>query len=50
MKVGPGLLDDTDRLAKREGEEKFRKLLREEEIKWPLRAKVRQVVQGDNNT
>ena len=34
------MLDVTDRVAKREGEETLAKLLREEEIKWALRAKV----------
>jgi hypothetical protein len=44
------MLDMMDSVAKREAEEKLAKLLREEEIKWALRAKVRQVIQGDNNT
>ncbi|XP_073354001.1 uncharacterized protein [Aegilops tauschii subsp. strangulata] len=39
-----------ERVSKREVEVSLAKLLREEELKWALRAKVRQVVQGDNNT
>src|SRR4051812_40671476 len=43
-------LDTIDRLAKWEAEKKLQELLREEEMKWALRAKVRRVIQGDNNT
>lgn len=43
-------LDINERVAKREAEVSLAKLLRDEEINWALRAKVRRVVQGDNNT
>ena len=43
-------LDMDERVNKREAEVSLTKLLREEKLKWALRAKVRQVVQGDNNT
>ena len=36
--------------AKLEAEMRLKELLREEELKWALRAKVRKVVQGDANT
>ena len=36
--------------AKLEAELRLKELLREEELKWALRAKVRRVVQGDANT
>lgn len=35
--------DTIDHVPKREAEEKLGNLLREEEIKWTVRAKVRQV-------
>ena len=36
--------------VKNEAEKRLKELLREEELKWALRAKVRRVVQGDANT
>ncbi|XP_073355099.1 uncharacterized protein [Aegilops tauschii subsp. strangulata] len=36
--------------VKSEAEKRLKELLREEELKWALRAKVRRVVQGDANT
>lgn len=44
------LLDVTKCTTKNEAEQKIRALLREEDIKWAPRAKVRKVVQGDGNT
>ena len=42
------MLDVTNRVAKREAEEKLEKLLKEEEM--ATRAKIRWVVQRENNT
>lgn len=39
-----------DYAAKREADEFLAKLMREEELKWPQRAKVKFVWEGDNNT
>ena len=39
-----------DRAAKREADEFLAKLMREEELKWSRRAKVKYVREGDNNT
>lgn len=50
LRVETNPLGVADSAAKREAEEKLAKLLREEEIKLALKANVRQVVQGDNNT
>ena len=50
LKAESILLDADERASKMEAEQKLRELLREEEMKWALRAKVRQVVQGDDNT
>ena len=36
--------------AKLDAEMRLKELLREEELKWAFRAKVRRVVQGDANT
>ena len=44
------MLDEHERSSKNEAEQRVRVLLREEEMKWALRAKVRAIVQGDNNT
>ena len=44
------MLDVNGQTTNIEAEEKLRNLLREEEMKWALRAKVRQVVEGDHNT
>ena len=44
------LLDETEQAVKFEAELKLRVFLREEEMKWALRAKVLKVVQGDDNT
>ena len=50
LKAEVSMLDTIDSVAKREAKEKPGKHLREEQIKWALRAKVRQVVQRYNNT
>ena len=50
IKAEANTLVVADSNAKREAELKLAKLLREEELKWARRAKVRQVIQGDNNT
>ena len=39
-----------DRATKREADEFLAKLMREEELKWSHRAKVKYVREGDNNT
>ena len=44
------MLDPTEQACKSEAEAKLRSLLREEEMKWALRAKVLKVVKGDDNT
>lgn len=44
------MLDDQERALKYEAEQRVRILLREEEMKWAVRAKVRAIVQGDDNT
>ena len=44
------LVDESEQACKSEDELKLRALLREEEMKWALRAKVLEVVQGDDNT
>lgn len=50
LKAEASVLNSFDRSIKYEAEEKLHALLREEEIKWALRAKVSTVVQGDDNT
>lgn len=50
VKAEPALLDDNERTSRAEAEQSLRQLLREEELKCALRAKVRHVVQGDENT
>lgn len=44
------MLDENERSSKNEAGQRVRVLLREEEMKWALRAKVRAIVHGDNNT
>ena len=44
------LLNTFDRDIKNEAEKKLQALMREEEMKWALRAKVSKIVQGDDNT
>lgn len=50
IKAERGTLLAQDRADKAEAEQKLKHLLREEELKWAMRAKVRQVVEGDDNT
>ena len=50
MKAESTLLNMSDRNTKIEAEKKLQTLLREEEMKWALRAKVTKVVHGDDNT
>lgn len=50
LKAESNLLNVSDRTVKGEAEQKLRALLREEEMKRALRAKVTKVVQGDDNT
>ena len=49
-KAETSMLDEHERSSKYEAEQRVRVLLREEEMKWAVRAKVRAIVQGDNNT
>ena len=44
------LLNISERDIKNEAEKKLQALMREEEMKWALRAKVSKIVQGDDNT
>ena len=44
------LLNTSERDIKNEAEKKLQTLMREEEMKWALRAKVSKIVQGDDNT
>jgi hypothetical protein len=50
LKVELNLLDVSEQAAKSEAEQQLRAILREEQLKWALRAKVLKVVQGDDNT
>ena len=50
LKAESTLLETTELHAKIDAEMRLKELLREEELKWALRAKVRKVVQGDANT
>nr|XP_040242573.2 uncharacterized protein LOC120962756 [Aegilops tauschii subsp. strangulata] len=50
VKAETTLLPVAELQAKRDAELRLKELLREEELKWALRAKVRRVVQGDANT
>ena len=46
IKAESVLLDDNERASKAEAEHNLKQLLREEELRWALRAKVRQVIEG----
>ena len=50
LKAESALLDAAEQEIKMNVEMKLRELLREEELKWALRAKVRTVIHGDDNT
>nr|XP_045087410.1 uncharacterized protein LOC123494946 [Aegilops tauschii subsp. strangulata] len=50
LKAESTILPATELHAKLEAKMRLKELLREEELKWALRAKVRKVVQGDANT
>ncbi|XP_073355500.1 uncharacterized protein [Aegilops tauschii subsp. strangulata] len=50
VKAETTLLPVAELQAKLDAELRLKELLREEELKWALRAKVRRVVQGDANT
>ena len=50
VKAESTLLNMSERAIKNEAEKKLQALMREEEMKWALRAKVSKIVQGDDNT
>ena len=50
VKAESTILMPVELQVKTEAEKRLKELLREEELKWALRAKVRTVVQGDANT
>ena len=50
LKAESTILDTSELEAKVEAELRLKDLLREEELKWALRAKVRKIVQGDDTT
>lgn len=50
VKAESTLLNMSERDINNEAEKKLQTLIREEEIKWALRAKVSKIVQGDGNT
>ena len=50
LKAETSLLDTRELESKLEAELRLKELLLEEELKWALRAKVRKVVQGEDNT
>lgn len=50
LKAEGTLLTVNEKRSKSDVEQGLRALLREEELKWALRAKVLKVVQGDDNT
>ena len=50
LKVESSILDTRELETKVEAELRLKELLHEEELKWALRAKVRKIVQGDDNT
>ena len=50
LKAEFSILDTRELETKMEAEMRLKELLREEELKWALRAKVRKIVQGDDNT
>ena len=50
LKAESTILPTMELNSKLEAEMRLKELLREEELKWALRAEVRKVVQGDENT
>ena len=50
VKAESAVLQSADMCCKIDAEKRLKELLREEELKWALRAKVRKVIQGDANT
>ena len=50
VKAETSILDSSELETKIEAEMRLKKLLRKEELKWALRAKVRKIVQGEDNT
>ena len=50
VKAETTVLSAAELHAKLDAEMRLKELLREEELKWALRAKVRRVVQGDANS
>ena len=50
LKAETSILDTSELETKMEAELRLKELLREEELKWALRAKVRKIVQGEDNT
>jgi predicted RNA binding protein with dsRBD fold (UPF0201 family) len=50
LKAESSILDTRELETKVEAELRLKEMLREEELKWALRAKVQKVVQGDDNT
>ena len=50
LKAETFILDTSELESKVEAELRLKALLREEELKWALRAKVRKIVQGEDNT
>ena len=50
LKAESTLLTANEQRSKSDAEQGLRALLREEELKWALRAKVLKVVQWDDNT
>ena len=50
LKAESSILDTRELETKVEAELRLKELLRVEELKWALRAKVRKIVQGDDNT
>ena len=49
-KAETSILDSNELETKIDAEMQLKKLLREEELKWALRAKVRKIVEGEDNT
>ena len=50
LKAESNLLNRFEQATKAEAEHQLHVLLREEETKWAMRAKVLKVMQGDDNT
>ena len=50
VKAETSILDSSELETKIEAEMRLKQLLREVELKWALRAKVRKIVQGEDNT